>query len=142
MSFWDTFKAHGYYAKHAAILTLIMGMYLHTTSLLIGRDLFLEYVLTPQFDMVLAIPMTYAGIFGWLAWKQVVFDHTWKKVFYAFIMAYFTISIPIHIRTFVTQSTEYIRAFPEWYSFVVLVMMTAMLLFMWNLKYELKNHKL
>lgn len=139
MSFWVNFKTHGYYSKQAAIVTLVTGMYLHFTSILIGRDLFLQHVLTPQFDMVLAIPMTYAGISGWLAWRLVVFDRNWKKVFYAFIMTYFTISIFIHVRTFVTQSTEYVRAFPEWYSFAVLVLMTAMLLFIWNLKYEIKK---
>jgi len=126
----------GYYFRHMAIATLIIGMYLHVTSLFIGRDLLQRYILTPGFDMLLAIPMTYAGIVGWLSWKQVSFDRTWKRVLYGFILVYFTISISIHVQTYLTQSTDYINAFPDWYSYFVLVLMTVMLVFVWNLSYK------
>lgn len=86
--------------------------------------------------MLLAIPMTYAGIVGWISWKQVSLDGGWKKYFYSFILIYFTASIPIHIQTYLTQSTAYINAFPGWYSYFVLALMTVMLVFVWNLKYK------
>lgn len=126
----------GYFFKYAAIATLVSGMYLHITSLFIGRDLLQQYILTPQFDMLLAVPMTYAGIVGWLSWKQVAFDRGWKKFLYGFILVYFTISIPIHVQTYLTQSTDYINAFPGWYSYFVLALMTGMLMFVWNLAYK------
>lgn len=126
----------GYFFKYAAIATLVSGMYLHITSLFIGRDLLQQYILTPQFDMLLAVPMTYAGIVGWLSWKQVAFDRGWKKFLYGFILVYFTISIPIHVQTYLTQSTDYINAFPGWYSYLVLALMTGMLMFVWNLAYK------
>ena len=126
----------GYYFRYAAIATLIVGMYLHVTSLFIGRDLLRQYVLTPGFDMFLAIPMTYAGIVGWLSWKQVSFDRGWKKFLYGFILVYFTISIPIHVQTYLSQSTAYINAFPGWYSYIILVLMTVMLVFVWKLAYR------
>jgi hypothetical protein len=129
-------QTQGYYFRYMAIATLIIGMYLHVTSLFIGRDLLRQYILTPGFDMLLAIPMTYAGIAGWLSWKQVSFDRTWKKFLYGFILVYFTISIPIHVQTYLTQSTDYINAFPGWYSYLILVVMTGMLLFVWNLSYR------
>lgn len=131
-----TFQMQGYFFRHAAIITLISGMYLHVTSLFIGRDLLRQYILSPGFDMLLAVPMTYAGIIGWLSWKQVSFEHGWQKFFYGFILVYFTISIPIHVQTFLTQSTAYINAFPGWYSYFVLVLMSTMLLFIWNLNYK------
>ena len=136
MKIYEKFKSNGYFSKYAVVITVIGGMYLHLTSLFIGRELLKQYILTPQFDMVHAIPMIYAGIAGWLAWNNVIFDRRWKKFFYGFIMAYFTISIPIHIRTFLTQSTDYIDVFPSWYSYPVLVLMTAILLFAWHLKYR------
>lgn len=49
-------RQHGYYLKPAIITTLIMGIYLHVTSLFIGRELLLRYILTPSFDAVLAVP--------------------------------------------------------------------------------------
>ena len=131
-----TFRSQGYYFRYAAIATLISGMYLHVTSLFIGRDLLQQFILTPGFDMLLALPMTYAGIAGWLSWKQVSIDRGWKKFFYGFILVYFTISIPIHVQTYLTQSTDYINAFPGWYSYFVLALMTVMILFVWNLSYK------
>lgn len=130
-----TTQTQGYYFRYAAMATLIAGMYLHVTSLFIGRDLLRQYILTPGFDMLLAIPMTYAGIVGWLSWKQVAFDHGWMKFLYGFILVYFTISIPIHIQTYLTQNTAYINAFPGWYSYFILALMTIMLIFVWNLHY-------
>jgi ABC-type spermidine/putrescine transport system permease subunit II len=130
------FQNQGYYFRYAAIATLITGMYLHVTSLFIGRDLLQQYILTPAFDMLLAIPMTYAGIVGWISWKQVFFNRGGEKFFYGFILVYFTISIPIHVQTFLTQSTDYINAFPNWYSYPILALMTLMLIFVWNLQYR------
>lgn len=136
MNLYEKFKANGYFANYAAVITVIGGIYLHLTSLFIGRDLLKQYILTPQFDMAFAIPMVYAGVAGWLSWNKVVFNSGWQKVFYAFVMTYFTISIPIHVQTYLTQSTDYIDAFPEWYSYPILALMTAILLFAWNLKYK------
>ena len=136
MNAYEKFKTNGYFSNYAAVITIIGGMYLHVTSLFIGRDLLKQYILTPQFDMIFAIPMAYAGIMGWLSWNKVVFDKNWKKFFYGFVMTYFTISIPIHVQTYLTQNTNYIDAFPAWYSYPILVLMTAILFFAWNLKYK------
>ncbi len=134
-----TLYNQGYYFRYAAIATLIAGMYLHVTSLFIGRDLLRQYILTPAFDMLLAIPMTYAGIVGWLSWKQVSFDQSWKKFVYGFILVYFTISIPIHVQTYLSQSTAYINAFPGWYSYFILALMSAMLIFVGKLSYKSRS---
>jgi hypothetical protein len=136
MPFFNKFKAAGYFSNYAAIITLLIGMYLHVTSLFVGRELLKQYILTPQFDMALAVPMTYAGIMGWLSWKRVIFHRGWEKFFYGFIMTYFSISIPIHVQTFLTQNTDYIDKFPAWYSYPILVLMTAMLIFTRNLRYK------
>lgn len=138
MNIYEKFKSNGYFSNYAAIVTVLGGTYLHLTSLFIGRDLLKQYILTPGFDMLLAIPMTYAGIAGWLSWNKVVFDRSWKKFFYGFVMSYFTISIPIHVQTYLTQSTDYIDAFPVWYSYPILVLMALILIFMWNIRYKNK----
>lgn len=133
---FNKLKSAGYFSNYATVLTLLAGMYLHVTSIFIGRELLKQYVLTPQFDMVLAIPMTYAGIMGWLSWKRVIFNHGWQRFFYGFIMTYFTVSIPIHVQTFLTQSTDYIDKFPAWYSYPVIMLMALMLVFIWKLEYK------
>jgi hypothetical protein len=136
MSTYEKFRVNGYFSKYAAIITVVGGIYLHLTSLFIGRELLKQYILTPGFDMIFAIPMVYAGIMGWFSWNKVAFDKSWQKFFYGFIMLYFTISIPIHVQTYLTQSTDYIDAFPAWYSYPILAFMAAILLFVWNLKYK------
>jgi len=85
---------------------------------------------------LLAIPMTYAALVGWLSWKQVAFDRGWKKFLYGFILVYFTISIPLHVQTYLTQSTDYIDAFPVWYSYPIAVLLSVMLLFVWKIRYK------
>ena len=126
----------GYYFRYAAIATLITGMYLHITNLFIGQDLLKQHILTPAFDMLLAIPMTYAAIVGWLSWKQVSFDRGLKEFLYGFILVYFTISIPLHIQTYLTQSTDYIDTFPAWYSYPIVVLLSFMLIFVWKIRYK------
>lgn len=115
---------------------LILGMYLHVTSLFIGRELLLRYILTPSFDAVLAIPMTYGSVIGWLIWRRVIHPSVWHRFFYGFIIFYFTISIPIHVQTFITQRTDYILAFPWWYSYFILVVQAAMLGFTARLRFK------
>ena len=132
----ERFKHHGYYVQFAIIATLLMGMYLHVTSLFIGRELLLRYVLTPSFDAVLAVPMTYAGIVGWMVWRRVEHPNLWHRFVYGFTIVYFTISIPIHAQTFLTQRTDYILAFPWWYSYFILLVQVGMLAFVWHLRFK------
>jgi len=132
---FELFKQHSYYLQFV-VITLIMGMYLHVTSLFIGCELLLRYVLTPTFDAVLAVPMTYAGIVGWLLWRRVVHPNRWHRLIYGFTIVYFTISIPIHVQTFITQRTDYILAFPWWYSYFILLVQVGMLAFIWHLRFK------
>ena len=130
------FQEQGYYFRYAAVVTLITGMYLHITNLFIGRALLKQYILTPTFDMLLAIPMTYAAIVGWMFWKHAYLDRGWKKFLYGFMLVYFTVSIPLHVQTYLTHSTDYVDAFPSWYSYPVLILLSIMLLFAWRMRYE------
>jgi len=135
-TWFERFKQHGYYLTFAIIATLIMGMYLHVTSLFIGRELLMRFILTPTFDAVLAVPMTYSGIVGWIMWRRVVHRNGWHRLVYGFTIAYFTISIPIHVQTLITQRTDYILAFPWWYSYFILLVQLGMLAFVWRLRFK------
>jgi hypothetical protein len=130
------FKQHGYGLRYAIGATLIMGMYLHVTGLLIGQALLLEYVLTPSVDMALAVPMSYGAIVSWLVWKRVQHPARWHRLVYGFLTCYFTLSIPIHIRTYVTGSPDFVSAFPIWYSAVILPIMAGLLIFAMRLRFK------
>ena len=135
-TWFDTFKREGYFLKPAIIGTLLMGMYAHLTALFIGHELLRMYILTPAYDMVLAVPMTYAGIVSWIAWRRVIHPNTWHRIVYGFLAVYFTISIPIHIRTYIAQNTDYVELFPLWYSAMILPVMMALLVFAWRLRFK------
>jgi hypothetical protein len=123
----DFLEAHGFFLKHAIAATLIAGIYLHLTSLFIGRELLIQYILTPTFEAFLAVPMTYAGIMGLLLWRRVEHPALWHTILYGVIVIYFLISIPLHIQTLVTQSTAYILVFPWWYSYLAVAIQLAFL---------------
>jgi hypothetical protein len=130
------FKRHGYGLRYAIGATLVMGMYLHITRLLIGQALLLMYVLTPAADMALAVPMTYGAIVSWLVWKRVQHPALWHRLVYGFLACYFTLSIPIHIRTYFTGSPDFVSAFPIWYSAAILPIMAGLLIFALRLRFK------
>ncbi len=132
----ESFKRQGYYLKLTIIATLLMGMYAHLTALFIGHDLLRMYVLTPAYDMALAVPMTYAGIVSWIVWRRVIHPAGWHRIVYSFLAVYFTISIPIHIRTYIAGNTDYVDVFPLWYSALILPVMLALLVFAWRLRFK------
>jgi hypothetical protein len=118
-------------------LVFLTGVAIHLTALIIGRDKFLRYVFTPLFDSIFAIPMAFAGIAGIVLWKNVRFDKTWKKISYRIGMFYLIASIPLHIKTIITQDTTYINKFPETYSyFIIPVMLFFSLLFLTQVKFK------
>jgi hypothetical protein len=130
------FKRHGYGLRYAIGATLVMGMYSHITRLLIGQALLLMYVLTPAADMALAVPMTYGAIVSWIVWKRVLHSARWHRLVYGFLALYFTLSIPIHIRTYFTGSPDFVVAFPLWYSAAILPIMAGLLIFAIRLRFN------
>ena len=133
---WAAFTRHGYYGNVAAVVTLVLGIYAHVTRLFIGTDLLLQDVYTPAYDMVLALPMTYAALTGWLTWRRVEHPNRRHQIAYGFLLVYFTASVPLHVQTLVSRRTDYIRAFPEWYSWLILPVMIGLLVLAWRLRYR------
>jgi hypothetical protein len=48
------------------------------------------------------------------------------RFLYGFAMLILIVSVPIHFRTLLTWSTDYIRAFPFWYSAIEVPMFLAL----------------
>lgn len=62
-AWWANYRAHGYYVRYAMLLTLLIGMGLHISHLLVGRERFLEVILTPNLDWVMAL------LIGLILWR-------------------------------------------------------------------------
>jgi hypothetical protein len=135
-TWFETFKREGFYLKYSAIATLIAGMYLHITGLFIGRELLLQYVFTPWFDAALALPMTYTAVAGWLSWRKVDHRGMAHAIIYTLVCLYMTISVPLHIQTYLTWSTEWLRFISERSTLIVLPWQLFLIVFVWRLRFK------
>jgi hypothetical protein len=117
--------------RSAILITLGIGMYLHFTRLFLGSELLIKYIYTATFDMAFSIPML-IGLLGFLpTWKHIVFRNRFEKVVVAATGIMFLLSVPLHIQTWYTQSTDYILAFPMMYSLIFLAYSSVMV-FVWS----------
>jgi hypothetical protein len=133
---FETFQRKGYGLKPVIIGTLLIGMYLHATAIFLGVPLMIKHLVTPAFDMLFAIPITYGALAGWLNWNRVVHRSGWHTFAYGFLTVYFTASVPIHLRTYFTHNTDVLLAFPSWYSAALLPVLVALAVFTWRLQFK------
>lgn len=112
----------------------IAGIYLHTTHILIGRELFLTHVLRPEVEWPLTAAMVYALVAGLAVRNRVQLDGRWRAAYYL-VLGYFGLSVAVHLRAVVVGDSGYVAAFPEWYSYVVLVVMGTFLAFVRRLRF-------
>lgn len=118
-------------AKPAALITLGIGMYLHFTRLFIGTELLIKYIYTATFDMVFSIPML-IGLVSFLpAWKRIVFRNKFEKVVVVATGLLLLLSVPLHVQTWYSESTNYILVFPMAYSIIFLAYSSVMV-FVWS----------
>lgn len=118
-------------ARPAVLITLGIGMYLHFTRLFIGTELLIKYIYTATFDTVFSIPML-IGLVGFLpAWKRMVLPNKFEKIVVIATGLLFVLSVPLHVQTWYTQSTNYILVFPMAYSIIFLAYSSVMV-FVWS----------
>jgi hypothetical protein len=120
----------------AALVTLWTGLVLHASSLPLGREAFVERMFTPTFDLLLSIPMTFAGVVGWLLWRRTRTVSPVHGFVHGFMLVYFSISIPIHLRTLFTWRTDYVLGFPSWYSLVILPLLIGLTVSVLKLEFD------
>lgn len=121
-------------ARWFVSFTLLVGAYLHLSNLVFGTDLLLARLFTPTFDSLFALPMAVGGFAVIAARREYAFRNRFEKVVVFWTGFYFIGSLPLHVQTWFTHSTEYIRLVPLWFSALFLVYTTVMQLTWWNLR--------
>src|SRR6478609_11110898 len=137
--FRDTYRRHGYFFKEAAILTILMGFGLHLYRVIFGDELTLQYVVTPESDMLLLIPMTYAAVTGILSYRRMVFANRPHRIALTASLVYLTASVPLHLYVlFVLGDVSfYVHMAGYWFSYLLLAVVYPMFLIMLSkVKYE------
>lgn len=113
---WDFVMHDAYFYREAAAITFVMGIYLHVSRWVFGNELLMQYLLTPTFDKVHAIPMTYAAIAGLAGWKHLRFRSHAHRIVSMVILGFIAISVPLHVATYFGASMARFSVFPIWYS--------------------------
>ncbi len=129
----SSFRRNGYYVRHVAIVTLLMGASVHLAVVVLGRSA-LPRIVTPPFELLLTVLIAYVSVIGWFAWSTFRFRSRGQKILLTLILVYFPIGIPIHVITIVNGNTDHYGVFPGWYSFAVLPVMLAMIIFFARLR--------
>lgn len=129
---WDAYRAHGYFFKEAAILTIAIGFCMHLYRVIFGDDLTLQYVVTRESDILLMIPMTYAAVTGILSYRRMVFANRAHKIALTAALAYITASVPLHLYVvFVLGDVSfYVHMAGYWFSYLLLCLVYPAFLFM------------
>jgi len=105
------------------MLTIGIGFFLHLFRVIFGDDLALQYAVTPESDMLLLIPMTYAAITGVLSYRRMVFANRVHRVALTASLVYITASVPLHLYVlFVLHDVSfYVHMAGYWFSWVLLI---------------------
>jgi hypothetical protein len=138
-SFSDTYRRHGYFFREAAMLTIAIGFCLHLYRVIFGDDLALQYVVTPESDILLMIPMTYAAITGILSYRRMVFANRVHRIALTASLLYITASVPLHLYVlFVLHDVSfYVHMAGYWFSYLLLCLVYPAFLFMlWRVRYK------
>ena len=102
--------------KIITILTLLAGIGFHLSRLVMGMEPFRHYLFTPLTDAFFAIPMTIAaGLQVWFL-KKIDYRNRRERIVFYVCTAQFILSVPLHIRTVIVNSTAYVEMFPPVYS--------------------------
>jgi hypothetical protein len=138
-SWRDTYRQHGYFFREVAMLTILIGFGLHLYRVIFGNDLTLQYVVTPESDMLLLIPMTYAAVAGILSYRRMVFANRPHKVALTASLVYITASVPLHLYVLFVMGdvSFYVHMAGYWFSYLLLIVVyPAFLTLFWKLHYR------
>ena len=138
-SLWARYRRHGYFFREAALLTIAMGMTLHVFRIICGDEMALRYVVTPETDRILLVPMAYAAVTGILVWRRVRFANKFHRAFFTASVAYITLSVPLHVYcSFVLHDVSFfVTFFHVWFSwFLVCTVYPAFLTMFWRLRLQ------
>jgi hypothetical protein len=108
-----------------ALLVLGAAVSVHMARMVFGTD-WLPPTLSQLAFLILAVLMTLVATGLWIFRA-----HGRVRVLTRVAAVLFTLSLPVHLSTFLTQRTELLRAFPDWFGLLVTMVQFACILGLW-----------
>lgn len=120
------------------MLTISIGVVMHTYRVIFGDALALQHVVTLTTDRLLLVPMTYAAVTGILVWRRVRFANKRHRALFTASLAYIAASVPLHIYLdYVVKDLSFVMWFPMWFSCLLVIAVYPVFLTMfWRLRYK------
>ncbi len=118
-----------------AIITFLLGTLIHTLRLILGAEQVSAAILTPAIDGVFGLLMVVAAVAGWSSYRRFKGGRGGRGAL-IFMLVLITLSIPIHLRSVIVWSTQYITLFPPAYSIVEIPMFLGLAYAVTRLKFE------
>ena len=116
-SIYEGFKNRKLYFEFIVKFIITIGLYLHVTSLFIGRELLKQNILTPQFDLFLLMLFILGALGLIIFYNRIEFSSRIENILYILLAFWILISIPIHLSGILGGNTNFIDGFPAWYSY-------------------------
>lgn len=117
---------HSAWFIRIVVAVLAAGVGLHASRGVLGNDLLLAGFL------ILAASVTLIAVGMWIFRGLVQAHGGWQRSLYVPIAVFFALSLPIHLSTYLTQRTDLLRAFPDWFGMLVTAVQLAMAIGLWR----------
>jgi hypothetical protein len=121
--------------KASVAFVFSLGACIHLGRMIVGIVPWQQQVFTPPVDIAFGLAIITPAVTGALSWRRYSGGLA-GRIVYAFAMFLLVISVPLHLRTIFTWSTEYLNAFPMWYSAIEVPMFIALAYTMTQLKFD------
>jgi hypothetical protein len=126
--------------KRLAALTFATGALIDTGRVLVGREQWVREYFTPPVDIAFGILVLSAAIPGLLSWHRYSGGRA-GRIVCGFAMLMLLVSVPLHLRTIKTWSTDYLIVFPVWYSLIEIPLFVFLSLAMTRLQFDRRKFK-
>jgi len=111
--------------KATASAVFALGALIHIGRMIVGLEQWQQEVFTPPVDIAFGLLIIVAAAAGVWSWRRYS-GGLGGRIVFGFAMLLLIISVPLHLRTALTWSTEYLLAFPFWYSAIEVPMFAAL----------------
>src|SRR5262245_51038179 len=121
--------------KILSATTFIAGACIHTGRVIVGREPWVREYFTPPVDIAFGSLILAAAIPGVMSWRRYSGGRG-GRFLYGFAMLMLLVSIPLHLKTLFTWSTDYLIVFPVWYSLIEIPMFLLLAFAMTRLQFD------
>jgi hypothetical protein len=111
--------------KATASAVFALGALIHIGRMIVGLKPWQQAVFTPPVDIAFGLLIIVPAVAGVWSWRR--YRGGWGgRIVFGFALFLLIISVPLHLRTILTWSTEYLLSFPFWYSAIEVPMFAAL----------------